>query len=835
MSLESVTVSALTCLGLECADAVIIQRALADFEQGTDAAQVWSKITRSILTAKHPFAVHTLLFKAVYSQWSQQEKGPAPVWVPEGQEVANTNLIRFMAGFQGNQQWQQGRSGKAADDWRLLYKVSCTDPEVFWPSVLQCLKIPFDTKPTRMLQTADDPDEIRWLPGARFNIAAAALCTRHAASPAIVWADESSPSQLARVSLGRLKQRCQQVAAALAAAGFRPGDAIAINMPMTVEAVVIYLGVIYAGCAAVSIADSFAPSEISTRLQIAHTKAIFVQDVILRGGKAHPLYQRVIKAQGPLAIVLPAPPGKALQVQLREGDMSYADFLSKDNAQEQVAPHVADAYDTCNILFSSGTTGQPKAIPWTHTTPIRSAANAFFHQDVREGDTVAWPTNLGWMMGPWLVFAALLNGATIALFQGSPLGRDFGVFIQSAGVSMLGLVPSIAKAWRASDCMKGLNWDRLRCYSSTGEASSPEDYHWLVALAGYKPVIEYCGGTEIGGGFLGGTLVQPQAPSHFSTPTIGCRLALLDDQEVLYDSLQETGGGQQLESRGNGKAVSGELALVPPLLGSSQRLLNKSHYEVYYEGMPGVGGVQGPLRRHGDEVERLPGGFFVAHGRCDDTMNLGGIKVSSVELERVVIASVPAVMEAAAVGLTPLGGGPEQLIMFLVLHQHAEVVKSSPPQAPLSSSVNGQQRSQTQENLQSTLKQRGNKVGTSSSLENIWEAFYQVKDVAASAASRVTVMVVAAAQGDAGSSAGQQQTGPDTQTQQPSQHQPAAGGTQADLHELKLKCQQAIRSSLNPLFKLERVLLRDSLPRTASNKVMRRLLRDELRQTVAKM
>lgn len=67
---------------------------------------------------------------------------------------------------------------------------------------------------------------------------------------------------------------------------------------------------------------------------------------------------------------------------------------------------------------------------------------------------MAWPTNLGWMMGPWLVFAALLNGATIALFQGSPLGRPFGELVQSAGVTMLGLVPSIAKAWRASDCMK---------------------------------------------------------------------------------------------------------------------------------------------------------------------------------------------------------------------------------------------------------------------------------------------------------------------------------------------------------------------------------------------
>lgn len=190
-----------------------------------------------------------------------------------------------------------------------------------------------------------------------------------------------------------------------------------------------------------------------------------------------------------------------------------------------------------------------------------------------------------------------------------------------------------------------------------------------------------------------------------------------------------------------------------------------------------------------------------------------------------VIASVPAVMEAAAVGLTPPGGGPEQLIMFLVLHQNAEVVKSS--------SVNGQQRSQTQEDVQSTHKQRGDKVGTSGSLESIREAFYQVTDLAASAASRVTDMAVAAAQGGAGSLAGQQQTGPDTQAQQPSQQQ--AGGDQADLYELKLKCQQAIRSSLNPLFKLERVLLRDSLPRTASNKVMRRLLRDELRQTMARM
>ena len=100
--------------------------------------------------------------------------------------------------------------------------------------------------------------------------------------------------------------------------------------------------------------------------------------------------------------------------------------------------------------------------------------------------------------------------------------------------------------------LQGLKWEILRCFSSTGEASSPEDYHWLSAMAGYKPVMEYCGGTEIGGGFLSGTMVQPQAPSHFSTPTIGSRLALIDDQQVLFDSLtggrQHTDGSQQLWS-----------------------------------------------------------------------------------------------------------------------------------------------------------------------------------------------------------------------------------------------------------------------------------------------
>ena len=128
------------------------------------------------------------------------------------------------------------------------------------------------------------------------------------------------------------------------------GDAIAINMPMTVHAVVIYLGIIYAGCAAVSIADSFAPSEISTRLDIAQTKAIFVQDVIQRGGKAHPLYERVVQAKGPKAIVLPAVTGNRLQV--------------------SCGRHVLH----CNGLDSSSSVATPKdhALSFLHQLPTMS-------------------------------------------------------------------------------------------------------------------------------------------------------------------------------------------------------------------------------------------------------------------------------------------------------------------------------------------------------------------------------------------------------------------------------------------------------------------------------
>ena len=165
--------------------------------------------------------------------------------------------------------------------------------------------------------------------------------------------------------------------------------------------------------------------------------------------------------------------GRWFGVDLRHGDVSWEDFVVSG---ETLEPVTMPASAHTNILFSSGTTGEPKAIPWNQTTPIKAAMDGRYHQDIHAGDVVAWPTNLGWMMGPWLIYAALLNEATIALYVDAPTTSGFVQFVEDAGVTMLGVVPAIVSAWRASEALEQGDWTTVRVISSTGEASNADDY-----------------------------------------------------------------------------------------------------------------------------------------------------------------------------------------------------------------------------------------------------------------------------------------------------------------------------------------------------------------------
>ena len=571
------------------------------------------------------------------------------------------------------------RAGVA--DYASLHRWSVAERAAYWEACLERLAIGFDSPPRTVF--AGDAVDPEWLQGARLNIVTSALDGPDEAL-AVVY---GHPGDLTRVTFAELRADVARCANGMRDFGIGPGEAVAIVMPMTYEAVVAYLAIIAIGAVVVSVADSFAPDEIATRVSIAGARWALTQHATLRAGKQLPMYAKVVDAGVERAIVVPGAPGP----ELRAGDVWWNDMLSDDTA---LRPVTGPPQTTTNILFSSGTTGTPKAIPWTQLTPIKAAADGHFHQDIHPGDVVAWPTNLGWMMGPWLIYSALLNDAAIALSYDVPTGGDFVAFIEEAGVTMLGLVPSLVAAWRAGDLLADADWTGVKVFSSTGEASRPADMDYLMHRAGGRPMIEYCGGTEIGGGYITGTVLQPAIAGTFTTPALGLDLVLLENGEP---------------------ADEGEVFLIPPSIGLSTTLLNRDHHEVYYSGVPDIGV---PLRRHGDHMERMPNGYWRALGRVDDTMNLGGIKVSSAELERAA-GGVDGVAELAAVAVAPPGGGPERLVLYVV----------------------------------------------------------------------------------------------------------AEPGAALDVEDLKGSMQQLIRERLNPLFKVHDVVLVDSLPRTASAKVMRRHLR----------
>ncbi len=521
------------------------------------------------------------------------------------------------------------------DSYKEFWKWSADQKEDFWQQTVENLNIFFTKKYHSVLDISKGIEDPEWLKGARFNIVDSCF-QNHDKAIAVIYQEENG--KLQKVSQKELNILVNQIANGLRNLNIKKGDFIAIDMPMSLEAVAVYLAGIKAGNPVVTIADSFTPNEISVRLNITKPKLIFTQEILQRAGKNLPLYQKVIQAKGtPKAVVVKV---KDSGVNLRENDLYFKHFLSDDQLFESV---VQDPEDIITVLFSSGTTGEPKAIPWTHITPIKGASDGYYHHDIHQGDVVCWPTNLGWMMGPWLVFAALINKASIALYYGAPLDEGFGRFVEEAGVNMLGVVPSIVRHWKNSGCMEKLNWEKINCFSSTGEVSNPEEMEYLMQLAGGKPVIEYCGGTEIGGGYVTSTVVQPNIASAFSSQALGGEFILLNEENQLTDK--------------------GEMFIIPPVLGLSNALLNKDHYEVYFKDTPKYKGKI--LRRHGDELEKLENGYYRAHGRVDDAMNLGGIKVSSVQIEEVV-NQLDFIKESAAVAVSPKGGGPSDLVICYV-------------------------------------------------------------------------------------------------------------------------------------------------------------------------
>lgn len=797
--------------------------------------QAWRDFVDRSRRESLPFEDHLAAFRRIFDG-RRPEDGPPVAWTPDEETVRRSNLQASMeaVGIDGYADFHAWSVCDPAAFWthtlERLGIVFTRPPEAI-------LDLDGGVRDPR--EGVRDPQSMprggvrdpRWLPGAELNIVDSCFTAdpdrpavvtpgpdgpddpdgRSCATPTPTTTSATPSTTLSTTTYGELERLVNRVANGLRDRGLAPGEAIALYMPLNLECVVAYLAIIRAGSWVVSIADSFPAGEVRRRMAIAGARCIVTMDRYVRAGKTIPLYDTVVKAGAAMVIVVPsgeaAPSSEAAPVddvpspgvdasepsgesehgvhrvygatpvtmpRLRPGDIAWSDLLSADDAFESVT---GDPYRTTNILFSSGTTGEPKAIAWNHLTPIKSAMDGHYHQDIHGDDVTAWPTNIGWMMGPWLIYATLVNGACMALYPGAANTPEYPRFIRRAGVTVQGVIPSLVRTWRRSGMAEGwrtastkgsrggmaggrqggvtevshggtaneIDWPSIRVFSSTGEPASRNDYLWLMSRAGYRaPVIEYLGGTEIGGGHLACTVLQPCSPAAFSTANLGVDFVILDETGA------EVGEGE-----------TGELFLMPPAMGMSQRLLNGDHDEVYYEGCPA--GPRGEvLRRHGDHTQRLHHGYYRAQGRADDGMNLGGIKVSPLELERI-IDGHPAVYESAAVAIQPEGEGTERLVVFIVPEGGNGTV--------------GSHTASTQAEEQSGSPPIGKSDASPAS--------------------------PAAA--------------------------PAGLDPKLDPDALKAELQSLVSSGLNPLFKIYRVVMVDELPHTASGKLVRRILRDRIK------
>jgi len=574
---------------------------------------------------------------------------PEKLWEPSAELVERARMTEYM-------RWLAAERGQHFDGYHELWRWSVDDCEGFWSSIWDFFEVQADGGYDRVLGSHEMPGA-EWFAGARLNYAEHVFAGVDDAEPAILHASELR--ELDQLSWGELRTQVAAVAAGLRELGVERGDRVVAYLPNIPEAIVAFLASASIGAVWSSCSPDFGPASVIDRFAQIEPRVLFAVDGYRYGGKDFDRRGVLAELQEAMpsltrTVVLPYLDPEPDLAGLREA-MRWEELLATGAGAELSFERVPFDHPLW-VLYSSGTTGLPKAIVQGQGgILLEHLKKLHLHVDAHPGDRLFWFTTTGWMMWNFLV-SGLLTRAAIVLYDGNPGHPDMSVLwdlAARAGVTMFGTSASYIAA-----CMKagvepaaGRDLSRLGAVGSTGSPLSPEGFDWIYAQLGADTwLFSTSGGTDLCTAFVGGTPLLPVYRGELQARALGAAVEAWDEEgSSVIDEV-------------------GELVVTEPMPSMPVHFwgdTDGSRYRAsYFEHYPGVW-------RHGDWIEITSRGTAVIYGRSDSTINRSGVRMGTSEIYRAVL-SIDAIVDALVVDV-PRPGTEGWMPLFVVLREGAEL------------------------------------------------------------------------------------------------------------------------------------------------------------------
>jgi acetoacetyl-CoA synthetase len=571
------------------------------------------------------------------------------LWEPSAEVAERSRMTEYI-------RWLAADRHLDFPDYPALWRWSVTDLEAFWDSIWDFFGVHADGDRGAVLASRRTPGA-EWFPGTRLNYAEHVFRDRDDGEVAILHASELR--ELDQVTWGELRARVAAVAAGLRAEGVGSGDRVVAYLPNIPEAIIAFLATSSLGAVWSSCSPDFGPASVIDRFAQIEPKALFCVDGYRYGGKDFDRRDVVAALQAEMptlqrTVVLPYLDPSSDISSLR--DAITWDELAGSGAGAELGFERVPFESPLWVLYSSGTTGLPKAIVQGQGgILLEHLKKLHLHLDSHAGDRIFWFTTTGWMMWNFLV-SGLLTRAAIVLYDGNPGHPDMGVLwdlAERARITCFGTSASfIASSMKAGIVpAQGRDLSALRAVGSTGSPLSPEGFDWVYEQLGRDTwLFSTSGGTDLCTAFVGGVPTLPVYRGELQARALGAAVEAWDeDGNSVIDEVGEL-------------VVTEPMPSMPLYLWGDE---DGSRYrDSYFDHYPGVW-------RHGDWIEITSRGTAIIYGRSDSTINRSGIRMGTSEIYRAV-AAVDAVTDALVVDL-PRPGTEGWMPLFVVLREGEEL------------------------------------------------------------------------------------------------------------------------------------------------------------------